>query len=130
MIAHRGTGEALALCIVDADASVRQALCRLASTGGFRASAFASIEQLMEAELPPRGRGCVLLDSSLARGGPALRETIRQRYPGWPLIMLCAGADERARQEARALGAHFLLNKPVDAQALFDSISWVTDAEE
>jgi FixJ family two-component response regulator len=48
---------------------------------------------------------------------------MRLRHFEWPVIVLCAGADEAARHEARDLGAHFLLNKPVDAQALFDSIT-------
>jgi FixJ family two-component response regulator len=129
MLADRGKGEPLVLCIVDADASVRQALCRLAAAGGFRARAFASIEQLVT-ELEPCGNGCLLIDSALVRSGSALRETMRRRYPDWPVIMLWAGADALARHEARALGAYFLLNKPVDAQALFDSIAWVTDVEE
>src|SRR5262245_19575188 len=92
MLAARGKGEQLVLYIVDADASVREALCRLASTGGFRARAFESIEQFVT-ELEPDGKGCVLLDSSLVRGGGTLRETMRRRYPEWPVIMLCAGAD-------------------------------------
>jgi FixJ family two-component response regulator len=126
MLAERSKEEQFLLYIVEADASVRQALCRLASTGGFQARAFANIEEFVT-ELEPRGKGCLLLDSSLVRSGSALRETLRRRYPEWPVIMLCAGADEAARQEARHLGVHFLLNKPVDAQALFDSIAWLTD---
>ena len=58
----------------------------------------------------------MLLDSSLLRSGSALRETLRSRRHEWPVIVLCAGADEAARQEARDLGARFLLNKPVDAK--------------
>jgi FixJ family two-component response regulator len=127
MLAERSRGEQLVLYIVDPDASVCQALCRLAAAGGLRSRAFASIEQFMT-ELEPDGNGCVLLDSSLIRSGSALREAMRRRFPEWPVIVLCAGAEQAARQEARDLGAHFLLNKPVDDQALFDSIAWVTDA--
>jgi FixJ family two-component response regulator len=129
MLAERSKEEQLVLYIVDADASVRQALSRLASAGGFRARAFASIEQFVT-ELEPNGKGCVLLDSSLVRGGCTLRETMRRRYLEWPVIMLCAGADETARHKARAVRVDFLLHKPVDAQALFDSIAWVTDEEK
>jgi FixJ family two-component response regulator len=127
MLAERSRGKPLELYIVDADASVCQALCRLATTGGFRSRAFGSIEQFVK-EFEPDGKGCVLLDCSLLRSGSALRETLRSRRLEWPVIVLCAGADDAARQEARDLGARFLLNKPVDAQALFDSITWVTDA--
>ncbi len=129
MLAEQFKGEQPVLYIVDADASVREALCRLASAGRFRARAFASIEQFVTAP-EPSGKGCVLLDSSLVRSGCSLRETMRRRCLEWPVIMLCAGGDETARHEARAFGAHLLLNKPVDAQALFDSIAWVTDEEK
>jgi FixJ family two-component response regulator len=127
MLAERSTGQQTVLYIVDADASVCQALCRLTAACGFRSRAFASIEQFVT-ELEPDGNGCVLLDSSLIRSGSALRETMRRRHLEWPVIVLCAGADEAARHAARDIGAHFLLNKPVDAQALLDSIAWVTDA--
>ena len=128
MLAGRSKGDELVLYIVDTDASVRDALCRLALAGRSRAYAFATIEQFVT-QLQPNGKGCVLLDSSLVRRSQALKETMRSRHLEWPVIVLCADADEVARHEARAFGAHFLLNKPVDAQALFDSIAWVTDED-
>lgn len=54
---------------------------------------------------------------------------MRSRGIDWPVIVLCADMGENARREARAFGADFLLNKPVDAQALFDTIAWVTDEQ-
>ena len=127
MHAVRGR-EDLVLYIVDADASVREALCRLALSAGFGAEPFSSVEQFVT-QFSPNGKGCVLLDSSLLRVGNEVRTTMRSRGVDWPVIVLCAGVDETARHEARALGAHFLLNKPVDAQALLDAIAWVTDEE-
>lgn len=47
----------------------------------------------------------------------------------WPVIMLSTCHDELARHDARSVGARFLLNKPVDAQALIDAIAWVTEGE-
>ena len=47
----------------------------------------------------------------------------------WPVIVLCADGGASALRVARASGADFLLNKPVDAQALFDAIAWVTDEQ-
>ena len=122
------TGGAPVLCVIDADASVREALCRVAASMGLGAQSFASIEQFLT-DIVADGKGCVLLDGSLLRGGTQLKAGLRSRGLDWPMIVLCAGVDETARHEARALGAHFLLNKPVDAQALFDAIAWVTDEE-
>ena len=116
------------LYVIDADASAREALCRLAVAARFGTKGFASIETFVEESWPHAG-GCVLLDSSLLHVGGQFRSTMRRRGLDWPVIVLCASDDERARREARAFGAHFLLNKPVDAQALFDAIAWVTEEQ-
>jgi len=126
--ARSGVGE-LVLYIVDTDTSVREALSRLATSAGFQSRPFASVEQFV-AQFSANAKGCVLLDSSLLRGGKEAIATMRGRGIEWPVIVLCASVDEAARHEARVFGAHFLLNKPVDAQALFDAIAWVTDDEE
>jgi len=71
----RGGEEHLLLCIVDADVSVREALCRLASAAGFRPQPFASVEQFM-AHSSPNGKGCVLLDSSMLRVDKQFKATM------------------------------------------------------
>jgi FixJ family two-component response regulator len=126
MRTERSGGEELVLYIIDADASVREGLCRLAASAGFGAKPFASIEQFVT-QSSRNGKGCVLLDSSLLHVGKQFKATMRSRGIEWPVIVLCASVDEAARHEARAFGAHFFLNKPVDAQALFDTITWVTE---
>jgi len=117
-----------AICVVDADASVREALARLLSAGGLRVRTFASVEEVV-AGMEPIAARCVLMDSSLLGNCKAQGDLMRNRCLDRPMIVLCAGADESARREARARGACFLLSKPVDAQALFDAIAWVTEAE-
>lgn len=117
-----------AICIVDADVSVREALARLLSVGGFRVRTFVGIEQFVS-EPEPLARGCLLVDSSLVGSAGASGERMRRRCLDWPVIVLAASADEPTRHEARAFGARFLLSKPVDAQALFDAIAWVSGEE-
>lgn len=121
----RSGGHAV-LHIVDADASVRSGLCRLALAAGFEAHGHASVGELLAA-LSPRVDGCVILDASLAAVGKPMRDEMQRRGVDWPVIMLSTSHDEIARQRARSAGARFLLNKPVDAQALFDAIAWVTE---
>ena len=114
------------LYVIDDNVLVGDALCRLAAAVGFEARPFASIRDFA-AQPMPSCKGCVLLDSSQLKAGrdagwPAL---------GWqralPVIVLCGSTDDKARSAARSFGARFFLNKPVDAQALFDAIAWVTE---
>jgi FixJ family two-component response regulator len=116
------------LYIVDANASVRSALCRLAISAGFEAHPFESVERFI-APAWPSEKACVILDSSLLVAGGQLREAMKRRGVDWPVIVLCAGDNDVARHDARGVGARFLLNKPVDAQALLDAIAWVTEAD-
>ena len=113
------------LHIVDNDASVRDGLSRLALAAGFEAHAYPSVERFLGCVAPDR-RACVLLDASLPDCAKVRAST---QGPGiaCPVIMLTTGHGEIDRQRVRSVGARFLLHKPVDAQALFDAIAWVTD---
>lgn len=128
MLAQRKKTGPTVLYVVDADASVREALCRLTDAGGLRTRAFATIEQFL-AELDGGERGCLLLDATLVGDGCPIRDSMRLRRLDWPVIVICAGADQTARRRARTVEADFLLRKPVDDQALFDSIAWFTGEE-
>jgi len=121
-----GGGANAVISVVDSDASVRNALCRLAISAGFDALPFESIEQFI-APAWPDDEACVILDASQLPAGSVLRETMRRRGVDWPVIVLCAADGQAARHGARNVGARFLLKKPVDAQALLDAIAWVTE---
>jgi FixJ family two-component response regulator len=79
----------VSLYVVDADASVRDALCRLATSAGLQARSFASVEQFVTQSSADWG-GCVLLDSSLL--GEAARVNAERCGRGLdrPVIMMCA----------------------------------------
>ena len=113
------------LHIVDADASVRDGLVRLAMATGFEAHAYASAEELLAVPMV-RAHACVLVDSSLLACDARVRSAMQRRAAAWPMIVLGTGDGPVGTQRARGVGARFLLNKPVDAQALFDAIEWVT----
>lgn len=124
----KGGGGKVVLYIVERDASVRNALCRLALSAGLEARPFQSIDQVV-ARPWPHDDGCVILDSSQLAEGSRLQDEMRRRGVDWPVIVLCDGDGRLARHDARAAGARFLLNKPVDAQALLDAIAWITEGE-
>jgi two-component system, LuxR family, response regulator FixJ len=114
------------LYIVEADASVRDALCRLANSVGFKAQSFASVEQYV-AQSSSEDGGCVLLDSSLLGAAACLTAQGRDL----PVIVMSAGGSDAsaARVDARRFGARLVLSKPIDSQALFDVVWWFTEDE-
>jgi len=113
------------LHIVDIDASVRDGLSRLALAAGFEAHAYPSLERFL-GRVSPHPYGCVLLDASLPDCA-RIRASTQGLGIACPVIMLTTDHGEIDRQRARSAGARFLLHEPVDAQALFDAIAWVTD---
>ena len=68
MLAQRKKTGPTVLYVVDADASVREALCRLTDAGGLRTRAFATIDEFL-ADLDSGERGCLLLDETLVGDG-------------------------------------------------------------
>jgi two-component system response regulator FixJ len=111
--------------IVDDDDSVRRALGRLFRAEGLSAEAFASGE-LFLVGLPENARGCVVMDIRMpGMTGYDIQQTLRKRGQKIPIIALSAQDDEEARRRARELGATTFFRKPVDDQALLDSIHWV-----
>ena len=113
--------------IVDADASVRQALSRLVRASGFEVRAFATIEELV-VRAQCGAAGCLLLDITTPSARTAgLRAELHERGIDLPLIALSARHDAATRRWARTIGSQLFLGKPVDDQALLDAIEWMIE---
>jgi FixJ family two-component response regulator len=116
--------------IVDDDDSVRRALGRLIRSEGFSPEAFASGESFL-AELPPEAQGCVVMDIRMpGLTGHDVQQGLRIRGQKIPVIALSAQDDDESRNRARELGAVAFFRKPVDDQALLDSIHWLLGAPQ
>ena len=116
--------------IVDDDDSVRKALARLFRAEGLNSEAFASGE-LFLAGLPDDAQGCVVMDIRMpGMTGHDVQEKLRKRGRKIPVIALSAQDDDGARERARELGAVTFFRKPVDDQALLDSIRWLFGARK
>lgn len=116
----------LVIYIVDDDPSVRRGLVRLMRSAGFQPTAFESGEAFLAGVLPDRP-GIVLLDITMPRiTGLQVQAFLNQQGIDLPVIAVSASDDEDTHRRARALGACFFLHKPVDDQALLDTIEWVT----
>lgn len=115
---------------MDDDASVRKALGRPLRAEGLNSEAFASGD-LFLAGLPDDAQGCVVMDIRMpGMTGYDVQQKLRKRGQKIPVIALSAQNDEEARQRARELGAVTFFRKPVDDQALLDSIHWLLGARK
>jgi FixJ family two-component response regulator len=125
-----GTVKTLLVYVVDDDESVRTGLSRLMRSAGFEARTFESAEQFLK-KLQTERPACVLLDITMP-GVTGLDVQVRLKEKGisLPVIAVSARDDEETRRLARELGVQFFLRKPVDDQALFDAIAWVTGEHE
>lgn len=115
--------------IVDGDASVREALSRLMDSAGLQPRPCESVTQFL-AQASGMRVACVLLDVWGARQcETAVRNALLAVAKVLPVIALSANDDPTVRQLARDLGARFFFRKPVDGEALLDSIEWVMQGD-
>ena len=118
-----GTGLAK-IYLVDDDASIRRALGRVMDSAGFEHEAFASAEEFL-AKADGARAVCVVADARLpGMSGLELIRHAASDFPDLPFILLTANDAEETRSEARAVGAAAFFRKPVDAEALLDTIRW------
>jgi FixJ family two-component response regulator len=112
------------IILVDGDASIRRALGRIFSTAGFAWEGFASGEEFLSVADECEA-ACVVADTRLpGLDGLGLMRRFTAGHSGVPFIFLTEEEDERTRREARAAGAAAFFRKPIDAEALLDSIRW------
>ena len=112
------------ITLIDSDTSVRRALSRIFAAAGFATEAFASAEEFLGT---PRDRNgtCVVADTRLPGiGGLELMRRAGLEHPGIPFILLTTEDDDAMRLKARAAGAAALFRKPIDPEALLDSVRW------
>lgn len=116
--------------VVDDDSSVCRALGRLLRSEGLNSETFASGD-LFLAGIPNDARGCVVIDLQMpGLTGHDVQLCLRERGQKIPVIALSAQDDDEARNRARELGAVAFFRKPVDNQALLDSIRWLLGATD
>jgi len=111
--------------VVDDDASVRRAVSRLMRAWGMKVKTFSSAEQFINADVDDR-RACVIADVLMTGGsGFELPELLSSRGRNIPVILMTAHDSDVARDKATQVGAAGYFRKPLDDQALIDSIRWV-----
>ena len=110
--------------IVDDDESVRKALTMLFISAGMEVQAFEAAEDLLNRQLREK-KACVISDIKMnGLGGLELQQQFAERGIKIPVIFLTAFDSHEIRQQAKQGGAAGYFRKPVDDQALLDTIHW------
>ena len=111
------------IAVVEDESSVRKALGRLLRAAGLDADTYASGEEFLRA-MPNRAPDCLLLDLLLpGLNGLAVQAQLRQSGFNLPVIFITATEGLEAREHALQSGARAWLRKPVDHQALLETIT-------
>ena len=115
---------AILIYVVDDDASVRKALTMLFISAGMEVQAFESAEDLLNRRLREK-KACVISDIKMnGIGGLELKQKFAERGVEIPVIFLTAFDSNKIRRQAKQAGAAGYFRKPVDDQALLDTIHW------
>lgn len=120
---RRSEPEQPLVVIVDDDASVREALAELMLSAGQRPVSFASIHELLDADVLDRP-GCLILDVRMpGASGLDLQNHLAQTGNPKPIVFLTGHGDIPMSVQAMKAGAVDFLTKPVRDQTLLDAVA-------
>jgi FixJ family two-component response regulator len=111
--------------VVDDDVSVRNALEMLFVSADMEVLTFKSTEDFLKCKLREE-EACLIADIKMkGLSGLELQRQLAERGSKIPLIFLTAFDSNESREQAKRAGAVGYFRKPVDDQALVDTIQWV-----
>ena len=110
--------------VVDDDASARQALEMLLISANMEVQSFERAEDLLKC-MRREDRACLIADIKMkGLDGLELQQKLAESAIKIPVIFLTALDSNETRQQAKQAGAVGYFRKPVDDQALLDTIQW------
>ena len=110
--------------VVDDDASVRNALTMLLMSADMEVKIFEKAEDLLKHNIREE-KACLITDiKMIGISGLDLQQKLAERGIKIPIIYLTAFDSNEIRQQVKQAGAAGYLRKPVDDQALLDTIKW------
>jgi len=115
--------------VIDDDQSVLRALLLLLRAAGFQARAFSSVKEFFK-QARMGDCDCIILDLHMpGMKGFDLMEILASQRINTKVIILTAFDDSESREKARQMNAAAFLTKPVDDQALIDTLKWAIRPE-
>jgi len=110
--------------VVDDDTSVRQALEMLLISANMEVRTFKQAKDLLKCELREE-KVCIISDIKMKGfSGLELQHQLAKRGIKIPIIFLAAVDSSKIMRQAKEAGAVGFFRKPVDDQALLDTIQW------
>jgi FixJ family two-component response regulator len=111
------------VCVVDDDASVREALGSLLRSVGLEVSLFASAGELLAGGLPD-GAGCLVVDIRMPGvSGLDFQDRLRQADVRVPIVFMSGHGDIPMSVRAMKAGAVDFLTKPFRDQEMLDAVA-------
>lgn len=108
--------------VIDDDQGVRESVCNLIRSVGFRATMMASVDEFRQSGRPT-GPSCLVLDVRLpGQSGLDLQRELRGRQIEIPIIFITGHGDIPMSVQAMKGGAIEFLTKPFRDQDLLDAI--------
>ncbi len=109
--------------VVDDDPAMRDALLLMLRAEGFRARAFSSASDFLEA-LPPDKSACVVTDMRMPglNGTDLVRKVRELRGDNWPVIVITGHADVPLAVQLMKAGVVDFIEKPFDPNRLLESV--------
>ncbi len=110
--------------VIDDDESIRKALEMLLQSANMNVQAFESGEDFLQFN-PQNEKSCIITDLKMQDlDGFDLCKKLNETGINIPVVFLTAFDSQKYRNYARQIGAAGYLSKPVDDQALIDTIQW------
>jgi FixJ family two-component response regulator len=110
--------------IIDDDKSVLRAMQRLIKSTGMDVETFVSVQEFLAFKYRDRD-ACMIVDIKLhGKSGLELPEKLRDIGSPLPVIFITGFDTPETREQAKRCGAVGYFRKPIDDQALLDSIQW------
>lgn len=110
------------LYLVDDDSALREALALRLQLAGYRVRAFPGPTDFLR-QVDLDSPGCLILDLQMPdMSGLELLRIMHARHATLPVIMLSGYCDRQSRARSLELGAVAVLDKPVQAERLFEII--------
>ncbi len=110
--------------IVDDDEFVRRAIQRLIRSEGFEAETFATANEFLDCGFRDE-HACLIADVKMSNlTGLDLQQKIIARGFNLPVIFITGFDADEIREKVKRAGAIGYFSKPIDDQALLDTIKW------
>jgi FixJ family two-component response regulator len=111
------------IAIIDDDAGVRESLEQLMRSAHYRVRTFCSVGDFLAMDHPEQ-TSCIVTDVHMPElSGWDLMEILSKEGRITPVILISALPDRDLEVRAKKCGARFVLKKPFEASALFESIA-------